>query len=312
MAGILIYSDKNKLALELLNAARLIAKNNELNIKALSINNDEQAEELAAKGAETYKIINPELNLYDTAAMASAILQATEKLDVNIVILSSNRRGKELSGRLAQLLNAGCLTDIKDLKTENGNIQCVRNVLGGATVAIQQISSVKKVMAISPKAFPAADNELGGSINECKVDINPSGINLIDTREKSGDSVDIEAAETLVVVGQGVERKEDLPAIMRIAKALGGEVACSKPVATDKKWFGEERVVGLSGKICKPDLAMILGVSGQVQFNVGIRDAKTIISINNDEKAYMNQMADYVLIADLKEVLPELNKVISQ
>ena len=67
---------------------------------------------------------------------------------------------------------------------------------------------------------------------------------------------------------------------------------------------------GLSGKICKPELAIILGVSGQVQFNVGIRDAKTIVSINNDEKAYMNQMADYVLIADLKEVLPELKKAI--
>ncbi|WP_276662708.1 FAD-binding protein, partial [Syntrophomonas wolfei] len=89
-----------------------------------------------------------------------------------------------------------------------------------------------------------------------------------------------------------------------------GEIACSKPVASDKKWLGEERIVGLSGKICKPQLAIILGVSGQVQFTVGIRDAGTIISINNDEKALMNNMADYVMIADLKEVLPDLNKAL--
>jgi len=310
MAAILIYSDQTKLALELLNAAQLIGKNNDIIVKAVSINNHEQAEELATKGAETYRIINPELNLADTAAMASALLQAAEKLDADIVLLSSNRRGKELAGRLAQVFKAGCLTDVKSIQTENGRIECVRNVLGGATVAIQHITSDKKVIAISPKAFPAAADEVGGSINECVVNINPSRIKLIETRAKAGDSVDIEAAEILVVVGQGVESQENLPAIMEIAKSLGGEVACSKPVATDKKWFGEERIIGLSGKICKPDLAIILGVSGQVQFTVGIRDAKTIVSINNDEKAYMNQIADYVLIADLKQVLPELVKAI--
>jgi len=309
MAGILIYSDKTTLALELLTAAKLIA-NNDIKINAITINNNEQAEQLAAKGAETYKIINQELTLSDTAAMASALQQAAEKLDADTVLLSSNRRGKELAGRLAQVLNSGCLTDVKSLTFKNVNIECVRNVLGGATVAIQQITSDRKVIAVSPKAFKEADDEVGGSVNECEVDIKPSRMKLIETREKAGDSVDIEAAEILVVVGQGVESKEDLPTIREIAKRLGGEVACSKPVATDKKWFGEERIVGLSGKICKPELAIILGVSGQVQFNVGIRDAKTIVSINNDEKAFMNQMADYVLIADLKEVLPELKKAI--
>ena len=313
MAAILIYSDKTKLALELLSAAKLIiAKNNDLTIKAVSINNDEQATELAAKGVETHKINNPELSPSDTAAMAAALLQAAEKLDAPTVLMSSNRRGKELSGRLAQVLNAGCLTDVKSLKIESGSIQCVRNVLGGATVAVQQITSDKKVIAISPKAFPTADDEVGGSINECEVDITPSGIKLVETRAKAGDSVDIEAAEILMVVGQGVENEDNLPIIIEIAKKLGAEVACSKPVATDKKWFGEERIVGLSGKICKPELAIVLGVSGQVQFTVGIRDAKTIVSINNDEKAYMNQIADYVLVADLKEVLPELAGRISE
>lgn len=83
-------------------------------------------------------------------------------------------------------------------------------------------------------------------------------------------------------------------------------MACSKPVATDKKWLSEERVIGLSGKQCKPDLAILLGISGQVQFTVGIRDAKTIVAVNSDENAVINQMADYVLTADLHEVVPEL------
>ncbi len=96
--------------------------------------------------------------------------------------------------------------------------------------------------------------------------------------------------------------------VQKITQALGGEIACSKPVATDRKWFPEDRIVGLSGKICKPQLALILGVSGQVQFTVGIRDANTIVAVNNDENAYMLQMADYTMVADLKKVLPELSK----
>lgn len=310
MAAILIYSDKSNLALELLNAARLIAASTNLKIAAVSINNDDIAADLAAAGAETYRINDPALFLADTAATASALQQAALKLDADTILLSSNRRGKELAGRLAQLLQAGCLTDVKNLQTNNGSMECTRNVLGGATVATQIITSDKKVIALSPKAFPAADNKAGGSINDIVVDIKPSGIKLIETRAKAGDSVDIEAAGVLVVVGQGVENQADLTIIENLAKSLGGVVACSKPVATDKKWLGEERIVGLSGKSCKPDLAFILGVSGQVQFTVGIRDARIIISINSDEKAYMNQIADYFMVADLKEIIPALDKAL--
>ena len=98
-----------------------------------------------------------------------------------------------------------------------------------------------------------------------------------------------------------------LKAVEELASKLGGEVACSKPVATDKKWLSEERIIGLSGKKCKPKLAVILGISGQVQFTVGIRDAKTIVSVNTDENAFMNTMADYILVGDLHQAVEELN-----
>jgi electron transfer flavoprotein alpha subunit len=99
--------------------------------------------------------------------------------------------------------------------------------------------------------------------------------------------------------------------VQDIAQAIGGEVACSKPVATDKKWLSEERIIGISGKICKPTVAILLGISGQVQFSVGIRDAKTIISVNNDENALICDMSDYVLIADLQEAIPELKNAVA-
>ncbi len=83
-------------------------------------------------------------------------------------------------------------------------------------------------------------------------------------------------------------------------------MACTNPLATDLKWLPEGRIVGLSGKIGKPRLALCLGLSGQVQFSVGIREAKTIMAVNTDSHAYIFQIADYGLIAALHQAVPQL------
>ncbi len=307
--AILIYSEKNELALELLTAARVIAANIGTDINALCLNNDEQAENLATAGVKVYSISHNTINLTDTASVAGIIQKAAGQLNASTVLLASNRRGKELAGRLAQKLDAGCLTDVNGLQVINEKVQCTRNTLGGATVATQQVESERQVIALVPRSFAAAAPEEGGSVQRLTIESEASPIKLVACRSKAGDAVDIEAADILVIVGQGME-KEDMGLAESIAKTLGGEIACSKPVATDKKWLAEDRIVGLSGKKCKPQLAIILGVSGQVQFTVGIRDAHTIVAINNDENAYILQMADYAMVADLKEILPELNQAL--
>jgi len=310
MAGILVYSDKDKLALELLTAARLIAKDTNMNVKVLAINNDALGAELSARGAEVYQVNDPTVLVADTAGVASVLQQAVEKLDAAIILLSSNRRGKELAGRLAQKIGAGSLADVSGIQVSGGKVQCRRNALGGATVVTQQIDTEKAVIAIAPRSFEVAAAQEGGEVKVLSIDALAPRVKLIETRSKAGEAVDIQAAEVLVVVGQGVE-KDSIAAAEKVAKALGGEIACSKPVATDKKWLPEERIIGLSGKKCKPQLAIILGVSGQVQFTVGIRDAGTIVSVNNDENAYMLQLSDYAMVADAMQVLDELTQALS-
>lgn len=307
MATVLIFSDKNNMALELLTAAREIGA---AAIKAVTINDSQAAQELANAGAEVYNIDQPDLVLADAAAVASALAQAVEQLQVDTILLSSNRRCKEYAGRLAQIIGAGCLTDVTALQVNGGQIECQRNALGGATVATQAITAARQVIAIRPRTYEAAAAASGGSVNSLQVNVQPSAVKVLEVRGKEGDSVDIEAAEILVAVGQGMESKDDLPLAEELARKLGGEVACSKPLATDKKWLSEERVVGLSGKKCKPQLALLFGISGQVQFTVGIRDARVIASVNTDENASINQMSDYILTADLKQVLADLNKAL--
>lgn len=307
MANVLIYSDKANMALELITAAKEIGADA---VKAVTINDNDAAQALVDAGAEVFNIENDAITIADTAAVASALAQAVEQLGADTVLLSSNRRGKEIAGRLAQIINAGCLTDVAALQVNGDKIECQRNALGGATVATQTITEAKKVIAIRPRTFDPAAAGTGGSLNSLQVEAKPSAIKLVEVRSKAGDSVDIEAAEILVVVGQGMESQDDLPLAQELAQKLGGEVACTKPVATDKKWLSEERIIGLSGKKCKPQLALLFGISGQVQFTVGIRDARVIASVNTDENASMNQMADYILTADLKEVLAEMNKAL--
>lgn len=308
MADILIYSDKTNLALELLTAANSIAEKLGGEVKTLVLNNPEQAKTLSEHGAVVYQI-NQEINLADAAAVTQAVNQAAQKLSSGIILLSSNRRGKELAGRLAQSLQAGCLTDVSGLQINGDIIECRRNALGGATVATGYITSANQVIAIAPRTFEPAPAG-SGAINDLEAEVKPSAVKLVEVKPRDTDTADIEAAQIIVAVGQGLNQKEDLTPVRTLSEKLGGELACSKPVATDKKWLSEERVIGLSGKICKPELAILLGISGQVQFTVGIREAKTIVAVNTDENASINHMADYILTADLHQVVEQLNKAL--
>jgi electron transfer flavoprotein alpha subunit len=303
MAEILVYSDNLSFALELATVAAALKDIGDFCM--LSVNDEELADALAAKGLNVCHIKSPAVHVADTAAMSMVLQSAVEELGVKTILLASNRRGKELSGRLAETLNAGCLTDIKTIHPENDNLVFTRNALNGATIATQLITTERKVAAVSPRSYPAWNESGEGSVQIMEIDAT-STIEIVEIKAKSGDQVNIEEADRIIAVGQGVENKEDLTMIEMIAKKLKAEIACSKPVATDRKWFGEDRIIGLSGKICKPELAITMGVSGQVQFMVGIRESQILVSINNDENADINKNADYVLVADLNEILPAL------
>jgi len=302
MAGVLVYSTKEGLALELLTAAKTI---NDA-VWAVSINDDSLAQAMAGAGAKTYKVNNDNLVLADTGAVVDVIKQVIDKEDIETILLSSDRRGKELAGRLAQAIGAGCLTDVSSINLNGDKIECQRNALGGATIATQYVEG-KKVIAIRARVYEPA--EAGdGSVEYLVVKVKASGIKVLEFKPKTGDSVNIEDADILVAVGQGLNEAANLADAEALAKKLGGEVGCSKPVATDKKWLSEERIIGLSGKKCKPELALLFGISGQVQFTVGVRDARIIASVNTDKNAAINYMADYILQADLHEVMQELNE----
>ena len=313
MASILVFSERANLAFELLGKAKDLGGQTGLEVEAAAFN-PADAEAFLKRGAsKVYSSGQGELKDFEASVYSQALAQIAQKAGACLILLGSTRRGKELAGRLAQKLQAGCLTDVKSVELKGGKVICVRNAFGGATEARQTINTQVQVLALMPRAYePMAEGEKKGEIVPLTLDLNPSRVKVIKKSEKDAGAVDIQGAEILVCVGKGLARQEDLKMIEELAQALGGLVACTKPMATDLKWLPESRIVGLSGKIGKPRLALCLGISGQVQFSVGIREAKTLMAVNTDPNAYIFQITDYGLVADLHQAVPELIAVLRE
>ena len=108
----------------------------------------------------------------------------------------------------------------------------------------------------------------------------------------------------------GVSTAEDLALAQDLAESLGGEIACTRPVAEDRGWLPVERYIGISGVTVQPDLYLGLGVSGQVQHTIGIRDARVIVGINTNPDATLFGACDYAVVGDLHEIAPLLTSAI--
>jgi electron transfer flavoprotein alpha subunit len=122
---------------------------------------------------------------------------------------------------------------------------------------------------------------------------------------ESARAVDLTAAEIIVSVGRGIKEKENIPIVEELAKALGAELAASRPIC-DAGWLPMERQVGSSGQTVAPKVYMAIGISGAIQHLVGMKGAKTIVAINKDANAPIFEVADYGIVGDLFEVVPAL------
>lgn len=307
MGSILVFSEREDLAFELLGKGRELAAQMGLELTAAALGPSDPEEYQRRGAARVFHSNHDLLKNFNASVYAQALVQAARSADASILLISSTRRGKEVAASLAQKMDAGCLTDVKSLTFNEGRLAAVRNSFGGATEATQVILTKVQVFSIMPRSFePAPVGDAAGKIVGLTLDLSPSRVRMIKRSEKESGAADLEGADVLVCVGKGLGGPEDLKGVEELAAVLGGVVACSKPVATDLKWLPESRIIGLSGRKAKPLLALCLGVSGQVQFTVGIREAKTIVAVNTDPNAYIFQITDYGLIADLHEAVPLL------
>lgn len=308
-SGILVSSETDKGAYELLTKAREISKQLDWELSAVILGDrdDRIVQSYFEYGAQkTLLIPSISLGTLDAETYANVLHEITKENGPDVLLIRSTRLGKETAGRVAQKLQAGCITDAISLTLKAQDLVIDRYALGGNTVSSEIIKSKKKVVSIMPRTFEAQKGAAQGVAQKMDVKIPPQRVQLVERKKKLGESANIESAETLICVGKGIVNKEDLAMMKELSSLMRGELGCTRALSSDYHWISDDRMVGISGKRCKPKLNVSIGVSGQIQHTVGIMGSKLIVAINKDREAPIFKIADYGVVGDLYQVVPKL------
>ena len=229
--------------------------------------------------------------------------------DPDLILLGGTPRFKEIAARVASRLDTGLCSDCISLSWEDDKqrLKMERMVYGGAGVQTVVGSSRPIMATVPPRTFEpaAAVDGKSGKIRELAGKGLP-GVEVLERRPKPKETTDITEARVIICVGRGVEKQEDLALARELAEMLGGQVACTRPIAEELDWLPEEAYIGLSGKRVKPELYIGMGISGQIQHTTGIRDSRVIVAVNRDESAPIFEASDYGVVGDLYQVVPLL------
>jgi len=133
----------------------------------------------------------------------------------------------------------------------------------------------------------------------------------LDLFKEAKSAVDLTQAPLIVAIGRGIKAPENIPQAEALAKALGGEIAASRPIC-DEGWLPMERQIGSSGQTVAPKLYLALGISGAIQHVVGMKGARTIVAINKDSNAPIFEIADYGIVGDIFEIMPALTEALEK
>lgn len=312
---VLVYSDDKKLTLELLNKAQELGKELHKKVIAVTIGGEEFAKEFLEHGADVVIVVETSLQQFKAEEYTS-ILQSIMKDHGNeIVLIGSNKNGKELAARLAAKLDAGCVMDCLKVSLHDKKLTTERIVYSGNAIAVEQFTSSPQIVTIPPKMFqPLPKNETHkGDIIKKKVEVEKSPSKIVKIHEMKSEGVTVEDAEIIVSCGRGFKKKEDIQLVSNLAEVLKGRtVGCSRPIAADLKWLSEDHWIGLSGHKVKPKLYIACGISGQIQHIAGMRDSGVIVAINKDPEALIFKSADYGIVGDLYQVIPKLTNAIKE
>ena len=313
--GVWVFSEKKDLTLELLGKGKELADKLQTELAAVLLgqNVENQAHELIGFGADkVYMVNNPLFKELRAEPYVSALTSLAKQYEPDILLVGSTKRGKEVASRVATRLETGCVPDCTHLNIdENGRLLMGRIVYGGNAVATH-FSRVKPLIAtVPPRAFEELEyKERKGEIIKVDVELEHPRTEIVEVKEIEVAKVKIEEAKIVVAGGRGVEKKEDFRILDELAEVLGGQVAYTRPLCEDRKWFTDW--VGLSGHKIKPALYMGCGISGVIQHVAGIRDSQIIVAINKDPEAPIFEVADYIIEGDLYELVPALSAALKK
>lgn len=309
MPGVWIYSEDNSLARQLLKAGQELKNVMGQSIGVITLSPENQDRFIAAGADQVFVLTGT--NLWPES-FASVIAKIVGK-EGNVLLVGGTLRGKDVAAKVAAELNTGLVTDALTVKYANNRIETTRLIYGGLAVKTEAVS-LPALVTIPARTYPEPENiaDRQGVISNIDVASTDTRLTVSNICPIAHQGADIATADKIVCVGRGLVKKDDLETVEKLAKEIGAEIGCTRGIAEDYHWLPNDRYIGISGQKVKPDLYIGLGVSGQIQHVVGIRDSKVIVAIDTNEKAPIFAAADYGIVGNLYEVLPLLAEAMAK
>ncbi|MCC7478199.1 electron transfer flavoprotein subunit alpha/FixB family protein [bacterium] len=293
-------------AAELLAAARAIDPAAEIHGALLGAGSGAAAQGFAAYGVATVHALDGSLPSYSSDGFAAALAPALAGYDY--VLLQQSFFGRDLGARLAAATGAAWLSDVTAV--EAGPV-FVKPLYAGKVISRMRFSAAGlKIVTVRPKVFMPASADASASVSVNSLAESQGYKSKVTSVEaKAEGQIDLKEADIIISGGRGVGGPEGFAPLRDFAGAVGAALGASR-AAVDSGWIGHSHQVGQTGKTVNPKLYIACGISGAIQHLAGMQTSGVIVAINNNENAPLMKIADYALVGDLFQIVPELQKQI--
>lgn len=294
---------------ELIEAAKSLG--GEIYTAILAENSDDMAADLAAAGGGKVLAVSAgDLKYFNEEIYSKIIASFVEKYNINMVMVSSTFYGKALMARLAGLLSAPMVSDVTEIRNDNGNISVTRPSYGGSVISeVSAKDSTKPFcLTLRMKVYPESEEGSGEVISE-SVDTSlfEAASKVKEMKVESSGTMNLTEADIIVAAGRGLKSEDNLDMMKLLASSLGAAFGASRAIV-DAGWTAYSNQVGQTGKTVNPKLYIAVGISGAIQHLVGMQTSRYIVAVNKDKDAPIFNVATYGIVGDALEIVPALTE----
>lgn len=299
-------------------AAQALGKETQQEVSAVLLGMGAQslAEELAAYDvSKVYYAENENLATYTPDAYTEAMERVIRAQDPRYVIMPHTYLVRDYAPKLAARFGKGLISDCIRMKVTDGKVTFTRRIFLGKIDADVQAGTESPIFATFQSGAYRPDNaakgESAATVETMAVEVAAPRMKPEPPFQEMKQAVDLTKADVIVAIGRGIKSQENIALAEKLAEALGGDIAASRPIC-DAEWLPIDRQIGSSGQTVAPKLYIALGISGAIQHLVGMKNSGTIVAVNKDPEAPIFDIADYGIVGDIFEVIPVLTEEVNK
>jgi len=248
---------------------------------------------------------------YAPEGCARAVAERAKGGAYGAVVLAASAQGKDLAPRVAAKLGAPLAADVTDLGVDGGSVVVIRPVFAGKALLKVKVTASPAVVSLRPNVFTPVERPKAGTAETTAVAGDAGRVVVKGIKAAAGGALDVAEAPIVVAGGRGLKEPANFKLLEELAQAFGGKAAVGASRAVvDAGWRPHGDQVGQTGKTVSPSLYIAVGISGAIQHLAGMRTAKVIVAINKDKDAPIFKVADYGIVGDLFEIVPQLTEAV--